>query len=475
MADARRTDAIVVGSGPNGLAAAIELAQAGQKVLVFEAEPTAGGGVRSAGLTLPGFTHDICSAVHPLAALSPFFRTLPLKTLGLEWIEPPAMLAHPFDDGSAVVIRRSLDETADALGPDRENYKRLIGGVVSDWPRIEENVLGPLRWPAHPSALARFGVHAMQPATRLATGTFEEPRTRATFAGIAAHGMLPLENIPSAAFGLVLCAAAHLAGWVIPKGGAQRLSDALVAHLQSLGGEVITGTRITSLDQLPPSRAILCDLSPRPLLELVGGRFPGWYRRQLERYRLGMGVFKVDWALDGPIPWRARECGSAATVHLGGTLDEIARSERDAWNRRTPEVPFVLLAQPSLFDPGRAPAGRHTAWAYCHVPPGSEVDMLPRIEKQIERFAPGFTRLVLARAVRTPADLERHNANLVAGDIAGGATNLRQLFFRPTRQMYSTPLRGLYICSSSTPPGSGVHGMCGYFAARRALVEVLQR
>ena len=464
-------DAIVIGSGPNGLAAAITLAQAGWKVTVFEAEPTIGGGARSAELTLPGFNHDICSAVHATAIASPFFRTLPLQTYGLEFIEPNAQLAHPFDDGTAAIVERSVEQTAAGLGRDSAAYARLFGGLVRGWSRLERAVLGPVTWPRHPISLAAFGLRALRPAERLARSLFVEERTRALFGAISAHGMVPLDRALTAGFGLVLGAMAHLVGWVIPRGGAQKLTDALVAHLSTLGGEVIADHRITSLDDLPAARAVLCDLSPRPFLRVAGRRLPAAYRSSLERYRYGMGVFKVDWALDGPIPWRAAECARAGTVHVCGTLDELVQSERDAWAGVVSERPFVLLVQPTLFDSSRAPAGKHTAWAYCHVPAGSTADMLPRIEAQIDRFAPGFRDRVLARSVMTPADIEAHNANLVAGDIGSGVVDLRQFFTRPTWRTYSTPVRGLYICSAATPPGVGVHGMCGYFAAQRAIAD----
>ena len=466
-------DAVVVGSGPNGLAAAITIAQTGRKVIVFEAEPAIGGGVRSAELTLPGFVHDVCSAVHSMAVKSPFFRTLPLAVHGLEWVEPDVHLAHPLDDGTGAVVYRSLPRTSAELEADGAAYRRVIGSVVEAWPNIERSVLGPPSIPYHPFALARFGMKALQPAEQLARRAFARPQTRALFAGIAAHGMLPLDRRPSALFALVLGAMAHVAGWLVPRGGAQKLTDALAAYLRSLGGEIVIDSPIESIDDLPPAKAILCDVSPRPLLRMAGHRFPDSYRRALERYRYGPGVFKVDWALDAPIPWRAAACSHAGTVHVGGTLEEIAHAEREIWQGRPAERPFVLLAQPSIIDPTRAPHGRHTAWAYCHVPHASTADMLPRIEQQIERFAPGFRDRVLARSVMNTADVERRNRNLVGGDIGAGVSDIAQIVARPTWRTYSTPVRGLYICSASTPPGVGVHGMCGYFAAKRALSEVL--
>jgi phytoene dehydrogenase-like protein len=468
-------DAIVVGSGPNGLSAAIVLAQAGWKVTVFEAEPTIGGGVRSAELTLPGFIHDVCSAVHATAAASPFMCTLPLQKYGLEFIDPPAAIAHPFDDGSAAMVERSVERTAASLGRDREAYTRVFGGLQRRWPDIASSVLGPLRWPEHPLPFAAFGLRALRSAKAFAEGTFAGERTRALFGGIAAHGLMPLDKPLTAGFGLVLGVMAHVVGWVIPRGGAQKLTDALVAHLRTLGGEVVANHRVGSLDALPPARAILCDLSPRPFLAVAGARLPSAYRRSLERYRYGMGVFKMDWALDGPVPWRAPECARASTVHVCGTLQEVMESEQQVWSGTISERPYVLLVQPSLFDQSRAPAGKHTVWAYCHVPGGAKVDMLSRIEAQIERFAPGFRDRILARSVMRPADIEAHNANYVGGDIGAGIADLRQFFTRPTWHTYSTPLRGVYLCSAATPPGVGAHGMCGYFAARRALADLNDR
>lgn len=466
-------DAVVIGAGPNGLSAAIALAQAGRSVTVYEALDTVGGGASTAELTLPGFRHDICSAVHPVAAASPFWRTLPLDKHGLTWIYPAAELAHPVDGARAAIAWRSLSDTAADLEEDAGAYRRLFAPIAAAWPRLVTSVLGAPRLPSHPFALANFGLRALTPAAALATGRFRTERARALIAGMAAHAMLPFDRFPTGAVALVFTALAHTTGWPFPQGGAQSLSDALASLLRSLGGTILTGARVDNVDDLPRARAILCDLSPRPLLRVAGHRFPEWFRRKLEQYRYGMGAFKVDWALDGPIPWRDARVAQAGTVHVGGTLAEISASERETWNGGLTERPFVLLSQPTMFDPTRAPAGRHVAWGYCHVPPRSEADMLPRIEAQIERFAPGFRERILARHVTTPAGIERHNPNMVGGDIGMGVMDWPQLFRRPTWRFYSTPARDIYICSASTPPGVGVHGMCGYFAAQAALAGPL--
>jgi phytoene dehydrogenase-like protein len=473
-----RYDAVVIGSGPNGLAAAITIARSGRAVLVREAAETIGGGTRSAELTLPGFVHDVCSAFHPLAAASPFFRTLPLAAHGLELVHAPAPLAHPLDDGTAVMLERSVDETAAGLVDDDGAYRRMFGRLAREWRRLEMSLLGPvLHAPRHPLALARFAVDAVRSAEGVSASLFRGERARALFAGCSGHAMLPANKTPTAAFGLVLLTLGHVAGWPVARGGSRRIAQALASYLRSLGGELETEAPVESLRELPRTRAVLCDVTPRQLLRIAGDRLPPSYRRTLARYRYGPGAFKVDYALDGPIPWRARDCARAACLHLGGTAKEIAASERAAWEGRASERPFVLLGQQSLFDPTRAPEGRETAWAYCHVPNGSTVDMTEAIEAQIERFAPGFRGRVLARHVMTPADLERRNANIVGGDINGGAQDLPQLLSRPAFRLvpYSTPVRGLFICSSSTPPGGGVHGMCGHLAARAALRTALSR
>lgn len=481
--DLPKAHAIVVGSGPNGLSAAIRLAQSGWPVVVVESAPTPGGGVRSAELTLPGFVHDVCSSIYPLTVCSPFLGTLPLKDHGLEWVFPPAALAHPFDDGTATLLYHSLEETAAGLGPDAGAYERLIGSLVPRTQELLQDALAPPGLPRHPFLMAKFGLRAIRPARGLARAAFKTEKARGLFAGLAAHSMLPLEDLSTSAIALVLGMAAHAVGWPIARGGSQQLTNALVSYLESLGGEVITGCTVESLDQLPPARAVLLDVTPRQLLRMADNRgvstqrLSDWrrYRRKLQRYRYGVAAFKIDWALSRPVPWRAPECRLAGTVHLGGTLDEICDSERRAWLGSpgdapwTSHRPFVLFAQPSLFDPSRAPATQHTAWGYCHVPNGYTGDMTEAIENQVERFAPGFRDCILARSVMGPLALERHNPNLVGGDIGGGAMDLGQLFLRPTASLYRTPLPGIYLCSSSTPPSPGVHGMCGYYAAEAAL------
>jgi phytoene dehydrogenase-like protein len=441
-------------------------------VRVLEAADTVGGGTRSAELTLPGFVHDVCSAVHPLAVGSPFLRGLPLAELGVELVHPPAPLAHPLDDGTAVLLERSVEATATGLDGDGEAWLRLMEPLVHRADALLEDTLGPLRLPRHPLLLARFGLSALQSAEGLAGRAFRGERARALFAGLSAHSMLPLSAPATASFGLVLGFLGHAYGWPVLRGGSQRIADGLAEHLRALGGEIETGRRVATLADLPPARAVLLDVTPRQLLAIAGDRLPSRYARRLAGYRYGPGAFKLDYALDGPIPWRASECARAATVHLGGTLEEIAASESTPGH----EPPFVLLAQQSLFDDSRAPEGKHTVWAYCHVPNGWDGDATDAIEAQIERFAPGFRDRVLARATLGPADLERYDENYVGGDINGGLQDLRQLFGRPVPRLvpYSTPVPGLYLCSSSTPPGGGVHGMCGFHAARAALARTLR-
>jgi phytoene dehydrogenase-like protein len=471
MTEPNTYDAVVVGAGPNGLAAAIELARAGRSVALLEAEETVGGGTRSAEVTLPGFVHDLGSAIHPLGYASPFLKSLPLEEHGLEWVHPPAPLAHPFDDGTAAVLERSVEETGAALGPDARAYEKLMRGISEDAETLAGYFVGSPRLIRHPLALATSGLRALRPARNLAQELFEGERARGLFAGNAAHSFLPLEKRPSAMFGLLLSALGHAFGWPFPRGGSQRIADAMASYLRSLGGEIFTGFRVRSVDEVPRTRAVLFDVTPRQLLDIAGEHFTESYKNALKNYRYGPGVFKVDFALSGPIPWGAEECLRAGTVHLGGTLDEISAGEAAVWRDEHPERPFVLLAQQSLFDRTRAPEGRHTVWAYCHVPNGSTMDMTGRIEAQIERFAPGFRDRILAKNAMGPADLERMDANLIGGDINGGVMDLRQLFTRPMPRPnpYSTPAKGLYICSSSTPPGGGVHGISGYLAARAAL------
>jgi phytoene dehydrogenase-like protein len=453
---------MVIGSGPNGLAAAILLARAGRAVTVHEASAQIGGGLRSAELTLPGFVHDVCSAIHPTAVCSPCFELFPLADHGLEWVHPDAPLAHPLDDGTAAILERSIDKTASGLGEDGRSWKRAFEPYVKAWPDLRHDILGPpLRLPRNPVLMARFGLHAIRSASAFARNEFRGEPARALFAGLAAHSIIPLEQPVSASIGMVMAITGHACGWPFPRGGAQRLADALAGYLRSLGGEIRTESRVATL---PDVDLVMCDVSPRQLAELGRDRLPLDFRKRLARFQYGPGVFKVDWALDGPVPWRAKECARAGTLHLGGTLEEIAE-----WEGRFTGRPFVLVAQHTLFDPTRAPEGRHTLWAYCHVPNGSSADMTAAIEDQVERFAPGFRSRIIARHTMGPAELERRNENLVGGDIAGGAMNLRQIFLRPTGMTYRTPLPNVFLCSASTPPGAAVHGMCGYHAVRNAL------
>lgn len=467
-------DAVVVGSGPNGLAAAIVIQQAGLSVLLIEGKDTIGGGLRSAELTLPGFTHDICSAIHPLAIGSPFFKTLPLADHGLEYIQPTHAVAHPLDNGKAVVLHKSVDRTAELLGADKQIYLNLMLPVLKNWPLIAPDVLGPLHYPRHPLAMVQFGLKALQPALTLAK-RFRSAEAKALFAGMAAHAIQPLSNIATSAIGLVLTAAGHLQGWPIPKGGSQSIANALASYFVALGGKIETGFYVKSLQQLPSAKAILLDVTPRQLLQIAGHRFSNVYKWQLERYRYGMGVYKIDWALDDAVPFTSPECRQAGTVHIGGTMEEIAAAEKDIWNGRHSERPYMLLAQQSLFDGTRSPEGKHTLWGYCHVPNGSTKDMTGVIERQIERFAPGFRDRILARHTFNSAQIEEYNPNYIGGDINGGVIDIGQLFTRPALRWspYKTSAKGLYICSSSTPPGGGVHGMCGYWAAKRVLKDIV--
>jgi len=468
-------DVVVVGAGPNGLAAAITAAQAQQRVCLIEGASQVGGGCRSDALTLPGFVHDVCSAIHPLAVSSTFFRGMPLAQHGVEWVYSPAAVAHPFDDGTAITLERDLGETSLQMGRDAHAYQALVSPLATRWLELSEDLLGPLRIPPrHLLAFAHFAPIAPLPATALAKIFFRDERTRSVFAGLAAHSMLPLEAPVSAAYGLVLAASAHAVGWPMPRGGAQRIPDALSAILRELSGEIVVDRWVKSLDELPKARATLLDVSPRQLVQMAGTHLPSNYRRRLMRFRHGPGVFKVDYALREPIPWKAKNCARAATVHLGGTLSEIATSERAVWKGQHAERPFVLLAQHTLFDPSRAPHGQHTAWAYCHVPPGSDQDMTAAIEAQIERFAPGFRECVLARHTFNTLQMQAYNPNYIGGDILGGAQDLIQTFMRPVLSLhpYQTALPGVYLCSASTPPGGGVHGMSGYHAARKVLHDL---
>ena len=480
MAGRTRTnyDAVVVGSGPNGLSAAIRLAEAGCHVLLIEGRETIGGGLRTAELTLPGFAHDVCATVLGTYLASPYLSKLPLAQYGLEIVQPEIPLAHPFDEtdklSGAAALYRSVERTAEGLGADGDAWQRLMGPFVEEATDLMPGILAPLQLPRHPLLMGRFARAALRSGRGLAQARFAEESARALFAGLAAHSLLPLEKAATAAFGLVLGIAAHAVGWPFARGGSQALANALAAHLRALGGEIVTGMPVERLDQLPAARAVLLDVSPRTMLRIAGDRFPAGYRRRLEQFHYGPGVFKIDWALSEPIPWRSSVCRRAGTLHLGGSMAEISASERAMWQGAVPESPFVLLVQQTLFDPTRAPAGQHTAWAYCHVPHASTADMTEAIEAQVERYAPGFRDCIRARHTFTAIELERYNPNYVGGAITGGAQDVTQLFTRPVARLnpYTTPLDGLYLCSASTPPGGGVHGMCGYFAAETALSRI---
>jgi phytoene dehydrogenase-like protein len=467
-----RYDAVVVGAGPNGLAAAITFARRGLSVLVIEAHESVGGGMRTAELTLPGFRHDICATVVTTARVSPFMRSIPFEEYGVEWVEPDIPLAHPLDNGQAAAAFRSVAETAEGLGVDARAYRRIFEPLTASWQDIMDDILGPLPLPPrHLLPLVNFGFWAIQPGSYLARTAFRGEPARALFAGLTGHSILPLDRLATAAFALALGMGIHAAGWPVVRGGMQRFADALAAYLRSLGGEIVTGQEVHALRELPPSRATLFDITPRVFLRIAGDSLPRGYRQALTRYRYGPGVCKVDYALKGPIPWLNAECARAGSLHVGGTLDEIKAAEAAVWRGEHPEKPFVILVQPSLFDPSRAPQGKHTAWAYCHVPHGSTLDVAERMDAQIERFAPGFRDLVLARHVYTASELESYNPNYVGGDINSGVQDLAQLFTRPVPRLnpYTTPLKGVYLCSGSTPPGGGVHGMSGYHAAQTAL------
>jgi phytoene dehydrogenase-like protein len=440
-------------------------------VHVIEGGSTIGGGARTAELTLPGFNHDICSTIHPLAVSSPFFSSVPLSDYGLKFVQPPASLAHPLDDGTVMLLKRSLEETGETLGVDNRNYRKVLERFVRRWSDLAPEIFGPISpLPRHPFLLADFGFKTLRSTTGFVKKYFDGPLAAAIFAGCAAHSMIPLEDVPSAAFGMVLAITAHTAGWAIPVGGSQSIADAMAAHLESLGGTFELNHTVTNIDELPPSKAIVFDLTPRQILSIASHRLSSGYRRRLEKFQYGAGAFKMDFALSEPIPWKQKECALAGTVHLGGTISEIAESERVYQHGRVADRPFVLMVQTSLFDPTRAPEGKHTAWAYIHVANGCTEDLTERLENQVERFAPGFRDCILAKNVMSPTALEAHNPNNVGGDIGGGANTLAQTFTRPVLSTDPYPMgNGLYICSSSTPPGGGVHGMCGYHAAQSLL------
>ena len=471
----RDYDAIVVGAGPNGLAAAITLQQAGVAVLLVESKSEIGGGMRTAELTLPGFKHDVCSAVVPMAVSSPFFRSLSLNEFGLEYVYPEIEAAHPFDDGTAALLLRSLDKTASLLGPDEKKYIDLLQPITNYWPDIEKDVLGPLHFPQHPVDMMKFGLKAL-PSAIHTSHKFTTQHAKGFWAGMAAHSIQPLSNIATSAIALVLMTAGHKYGWPVVKGGTQAIAKALGDYFISIGGKIETNFHVTSLNQLPSSRAVLFDVTPKQLLTIAGHKFSSLYTSQLKRYRYGAGVFKIDWALDAQVPFTAEQARKAGTVHIGNTLEQIAHHEELIWQNKVSDKPFVLFAQQSVCDPSRAPEGKHTAWAYCHVPNGYDKDMTSIIENQVERFAPGFRDSILARHTFNTLQMEEYNNNYIGGDINGGVIDIRQLFTRPALRWspYKTSAKGLYICSSSTPPGGGVHGLCGYHAAKRTLKDIFK-
>ena len=467
-------DAIVVGSGPNGFAAAINLQQAGLSVLLVEEKEMLGGGVRSVELTLPGFIHDVCSSVYPLGEDSPVFKSLNLQQFGLQYLKPEFAVAHPFDDGSAIAIHSSIEMTAAQLGNDADNYKEIFSLLVHEWPSVRSAFLGPLHLSSYSNAKAKFASYAITSGKHFARKHFITDEAQSLFAGMAAHSMLPLNKLTTSSIGIVLDTVAHINGWPVPKGGAQQITNALATCFKNLGGEIQTGNKVTSLQQLPASKAVLLDVTPKQLLSIAGEQFSAFYKWQLKRYQYGVGIFKMDWALSHPVPFTNSKCRQAATIHIGGGFEEVCNSEEMVSKNRTPEKPFILFVQPGVVDSSRAPEGKHTAWAYCHVPNGSTEDMTEAIEKQVERFAPGFKDCILARHVMNTKDMEAYNSNYIGGDINGGAPTISQLFTRPVLKLspYRTSAKGVYVCSSATPPGGGVHGICGYYAARRALKDM---
>lgn len=466
-------DVVVVGSGPNGFAAAITLQQAGLSVLLIEGRDTVGGGMRTAELTLPGYHHDVCAAVHPMAAVSPFFTSIPLKEHGLSLIQPTYAASHPFDDGTVALLKNSLEDTAAGLGADREAYLSLIKNCVRDLPKLLPDILGPFPMPRYPLALASFGYKALPPISWTAE-RFKTKQARGLWAGIAAHAVQSFDNLASSAIGVVMSSVAHIGGWPIVAGGSQSLANALASYFTALGGKIQTGFMVKSIDALPTSKAVLLDVGPKQLIEIAGDRLGASYIKRLNQFKYGMGVFKMDWALSEPIPFTAKETGGGGTIHLGNTFEEIAHSEELTSNGGHSNKPYVLLSQPSQFDKLRAPEGKHTAWAYCHVPNGSSVDMTEAIENQIERFAPGFKDTILKRSTLNARQMQDYNPNYIGGDVNGGLQNLAQLYSRPILSLspYRTPAKGIYLCSASTPPGGGVHGLCGYHAAKQALKDI---